>query len=70
MLRRTFSHAAKMSTYTTDKASPFTTAVVAAMRKLCAIMQAPHIEYSADLLTADIQRNWPIRALTILAVSC
>ena len=36
MLRRAFSHAAKMSTYTTDKASPFTRAVVAAMRKLYA----------------------------------
>ena len=34
MLRRAFSHAAKMSSYTTDKASPFTRAVIAAMRKL------------------------------------
>lgn len=70
MLRRAFSHAAKMSTYTTDKASPFTTAVVAAMRKLCVESRGPYIDWSADLFTADTLRNWPIRALTILAVSC
>lgn len=34
MLRRAFTQAAKMSTYTTDKASPFTRAVISSMRKL------------------------------------
>lgn len=69
MLRRAFSRAAKMSTYTTDKASPFTTAVVAAMRKLYEGMRVPLVEKDADLFTVDIQRSWPTRALIILAVS-
>ena len=34
MLRSTFSRAAKMSTYTSDKASPFTRAVISSMRRL------------------------------------
>ena len=34
MFRKTFVQAAKMSTYTTDKASPFTRAVISSMRKL------------------------------------
>jgi len=33
---RSFSRVAKMSTYTTDKASPFTMAVMSSMRKLYA----------------------------------
>ena len=70
MLRRVFSHAAKMSTYTTDKASPFTTAVVAAMRKLYARSRVSSVEKDADLFTADIPRNWLIRVLTIPVVSC
>ena len=34
MFRRVFGRAANMSTYTTDKASPFTRAVIGSMRKL------------------------------------
>lgn len=34
MIRKAFVQAAKMSTYTTDKASPFTRAVISSMRKL------------------------------------
>ncbi len=34
MFRRGFCIAAKMATYTTDKASPFTRAVISSMRKL------------------------------------
>lgn len=34
MFRRAFVRTAKMSTYTTDKASPFTRAVISSMRRL------------------------------------
>ena len=74
MFRRALSTTSKMGTYTTDKASPFTRAVISAVRKLygwfsliCGIAH----EICADgLFTLGIRRNWPIRVLIILVVSC
>ena len=50
MLRRAFGQAAKMSTYTTDKASPFTRAVISSMRKLYVQARPLQRERYADAL--------------------
>ena len=80
MFRRAFGQAAKMSTYTTDKASPFTRAVISSMRKLYGESDAfPCFFFtfcaSSDklmpvwfFLPADIQRRWRIGASITLAV--
>ena len=58
MFRRAFGQAAKMSTYTTDKASPFTRAVITSMRKLYVdqtrslfFFSLPHLLRASDRLT-------------------
>ncbi len=70
MLRRAFVQAAKMSTYTTDKASPFTRAVISSMRKL--YDQARSLASACDrlmlCLLADILKHWQIRASITLDV--
>ncbi len=70
MLRRAFVQAAKMSTYTTDKASPFTRAVISSMRKL--YDQARSLASARDRLMlwllADILKHWQIRASITLDV--
>lgn len=69
MLRRAFGQTAKMSTYTTDKASPFTRAVISSMRKL--YVQARPCSASDTLtlcLLVDIPKHWRTRASIILDV--
>ncbi len=64
----------KMSTYTTDKASPFTRAVVRAMRRLYVLSLFVIVfgwGKADDLvcLRLGIQRSWLIVVLIILVVS-
>ena len=70
MLRSTFSRAAKMSTYTTDKASPFTRAVISSMRKLYDRTRPSHREshWLMFCLLADTLKGWQIKASIILDV--
>jgi len=67
MFRRAFTTAAKMSTYTTDKASPFTRAVISSMRKLYVFCLRANARLTIYLLL-DILNHWPTRALITLAV--
>ena len=70
MLRSTFSRAAKMSTYTTDKASPFTRAVISSMRKLYHKTRLSHREshWLMFCLLADTLKHWQIKASITLDV--
>ncbi len=79
-MRRSFSTLSsfKMSTYTTDKASPFTRAVVRAMRRLYVLSQWPFDSFfvfgwgKADdvvCLRLGIRRSWLIVVSIILGVS-
>ena len=70
MLRSTFSQAAKMSTYTTDKASPFTRAVISSMRKLYDETRPSHCEshWLMLCLLTDTLKHWQIRASITLDV--
>lgn len=60
-----------MSTYTTDKASPFTRAVISSMRRLyesdASLSRAG--DRLMDCQRTDIPRHWQIRASIILDVS-
>lgn len=61
-----------MSTYTTDKASPFTRAVISSMRRLYesdAFLSRRAGHRLMDCQRTDIPRHWPIRASIILGVS-
>ena len=70
MLRRAFVQAAKMSTYTTDKASPFTRAVISSMRKLYDQARDPSCvrDWLMLCLRAGILKHWQIKASIILDV--
>lgn len=69
MFRKAFIQAAKMSTYTTDKASPFTRAVISSMRKLYGVVAfLSRASNKLICLFADILRHWQIRASITLDV--
>ena len=70
MLRSTFSRAAKMSTYTTDKASPFTRAVISSVRKLYDKTRLSDREshWLMFCLLADTLKHWQIKASITLDV--
>lgn len=67
MFRRAFGQAAKMSTYTTDKASPFTRAVISSMRRLWVLIAFLLGEGMGLMLCLllDIRSSWLIRVLII-----
>ena len=70
MFRKAFVQAANMSTYTTDKASPFTRAVISSMRKLYGLVafRSRASDRLMLCLLAAILRHWQIRASITLDV--